>query len=85
MSILAKGGSVVIMGLFGTAAKIPITMNVLNEYKIFGLWGNFNELREVIELLNEGIVKNNITKFKLDDVNEAIKLGKRVRLLEEWY
>ena len=60
-------------------------MNVLNEYKIFGLWGNFNELREVIELLNEGIIKNNITKFKLDDVNEAIKLGKRVRLLEEWY
>ena len=73
------------MGLFGTASMIPITMNVLNEYKIFGLWGNFNELREVIELLNEGIIKNNITKFKLDDVNEAIKLGKRVRLLEEWY
>ncbi len=73
ISILAKGGSIVIVGLFGTAAKIPIAMTVLNEYNIFGsLWGNYNELREVIELLNEGKIKNNITKFKLDDVNEVI-------------
>ena len=29
-------------------------MTVLNEYKIFGsLWGNYNELREVIELLKD--------------------------------
>jgi propanol-preferring alcohol dehydrogenase len=71
-SILAKGGFVVIVCLFGKAAKIPITMTVLNEYKIFGsLCENFNELREVIESLNEGIIKNNMTKFKLDDVNEA--------------
>jgi len=82
ISILAKGGCVVIVGLFGTAAKIPIAMTVLNEYKIFGsLWGNYNELREVIELLNEGRIKNHITKFRLDDVNEAIKLLKEGQII----
>jgi alcohol dehydrogenase, propanol-preferring len=41
----------------------------------------FNELREVIELLNEGIIKNNISKFKLDDVNEAIRLLKEGQIV----
>ncbi|MDQ2686078.1 MAG: hypothetical protein M3Y25_09595 [Thermoproteota archaeon] len=46
INILAKGGSiVVVLLLFGTAAKIPITITVLNEYKISGsTWGNYNEL-----------------------------------------
>jgi propanol-preferring alcohol dehydrogenase len=82
ISILAKGGSVVIVGLFGTTAKIPIAMTVLNEYKIFGsLWGNYNELRQVIELFNEGRIMNNITKFRLDDINEAIKLLKEGQII----
>jgi alcohol dehydrogenase, propanol-preferring len=41
----------------------------------------FNELREVIELLNEGIIKNNISKFKLDDVNKAIRLLKEAQIV----
>jgi D-arabinose 1-dehydrogenase-like Zn-dependent alcohol dehydrogenase len=40
------------------------------------LWGNYNELREVIELLKDGKLKSNTTKFNLDDVNKAINLLK---------
>ena len=40
INILAKGGSIVVVVLlFGTAAKIPIPMIVLNEYKIFDSTG----------------------------------------------
>ena len=39
ISILAKGGSVVIVGLFGTAAKIPMAMTVLNEFKVLDRCG----------------------------------------------
>lgn len=81
INILAKGGTIVV-GLFGTAAKIPIASSVLNEYKIFGsLWGNYNELREVIELLKDGKIKSNTTKFNLDDVNKAINLLKEGQIV----
>jgi len=77
INVLAKGGTIVVVGLFGTAAKIPIASTVLNEYRILGsLWGNYNELREVIELLKDGKIKSNTTKFNLDDVNKAINLLK---------
>ena len=77
ISILAKGGALVIIGLFGTTARIPIASTVLNEYKIYGsLWGNYNELREVIELLKEGKLRSNITKFSLNHINEVINMLK---------
>ena len=78
-SKLAKGGSVVSVDLFGTTAKIPITMTIENEYKIFGsLCDNYNELRGVIELLNKGRIENNITNLNWMMFKKDINLLKRV-------
>jgi alcohol dehydrogenase, propanol-preferring len=36
------------------------------------LWGNYNELREVMELAKKGLIKNNVQKFNLSEVNDAL-------------
>lgn len=72
---LNKSGAIVLVGLFGKEIKLPLFRTVLNEYQMYGsLWGNFNELREVIELAKSGILKHQIQKFSLSEVNEAMDL-----------
>ena len=75
--ILNKGGSIVIVGLFGSQIKIPLVRAVLQEFQVCGsLWGNYNELCEVIELAKAGKIKHNIQKFPLSEINDAIQLLK---------
>jgi propanol-preferring alcohol dehydrogenase len=74
-NLLNKSGAIVLVGLFGKEVKLPLFKTVLNEHQIYGsLWGNFNELREVIELAKSGIIKHQIQKFSLSEVNEALDL-----------
>lgn len=80
--LLSKGGCLVIVGLFGNNIKAPLVPSVLNEYKIFGsLWGNYNELREVLWLATNGRIKPRISKFPLSDINHAIDLLKNGKIL----
>lgn len=79
---LNKRGILVVVGLFGTNIKIPLVPSVTNEYSIYGsLWGNYNELSEVIELAKEGKVKHHIQKFTLNEINKAISLLKDGKIL----
>jgi propanol-preferring alcohol dehydrogenase len=72
---LKKGGALVIVGLLGNKINIPLLPSVLNEYTIFGsLWGNYNELREAIELAKDRKIRHNLNKFSLQNVNDAISL-----------
>ncbi len=44
--LLNKGGTLVLVGLFGNQVTIPLVPLVINEYSITSsLWGNYNELR----------------------------------------
>ena len=44
-----------LVGLFGKQINIPAFPAVANEYQFYGsLWGNYNELAEVIELAKIG-------------------------------
>ena len=80
--LLSKGGCLVIVGLFGNNIKAPLVPSVLNEYKICGsLWGNYNELREVLWLATNGRIKPRISKFPLSDINDAIDLLKNGKIL----
>ncbi len=73
--VLNKAGCLVILGLFGNQIKIPLVRAVLQEYQVYGsLWGNYNELCEVIELAKGNKIKHNIQKFTLDEINEALQL-----------
>ncbi|HSF00673.1 MAG TPA: NAD(P)-dependent alcohol dehydrogenase [Nitrososphaeraceae archaeon] len=71
--LLNKGGTLVVVGLFGNQMTFPLVPSVINEYKIHGsLWGNYNELREVIKLASKGKLKHKINRFALRDINKSI-------------
>ncbi|MEP0824268.1 MAG: NAD(P)-dependent alcohol dehydrogenase [Nitrososphaera sp.] len=71
--MLAKGGALVVVGLFGAEIKIPLLPAVVNEYQLItSLWGNYNELKEVIELASQRKIKHVYQKFPLQEVNQAI-------------
>jgi propanol-preferring alcohol dehydrogenase len=73
--ILSKRGVLVVVGLFGNQIKMPLVPSVINEYQTqCSLWGNYNELREVIELAKKRKINHSIHKFSLSDVNKAIEL-----------
>ena len=80
--LLAKGGVLAVVGLFGTQIKIPLMPAVLNEYQVTGsLWGNYNELREVIELAKQGKVKHVLQTFRLEEINHAVDLLKSGQIM----
>ncbi len=71
--MLAKSGVLAVVGLFGTQIKVPLLPAVINEYQVTGsLWGNYNELCEVIELAAQGKIKHTLSSFALPDINRAI-------------
>ena len=75
LDILNINGAIVVVGLFGKEIRAPLFQTVIQEYQIYGsLWGNYNELREVIELAKKGKIKHQIYKFPLSRVNDAIDL-----------
>lgn len=74
-SNLARGGTVVAVGLMGKSACFPVTEGVLNEFSVVGsLWGNYNELREVIELAKMKKLKSAITPYKLEEADRVLNL-----------
>lgn len=77
-SNLAKGGTVVLVGLMGRSVPFPVTEAVLNEFNMMGsLWGNYNELKEVIELAKMKKLKSEIIQYKLDDANNVLDMLKQ--------
>jgi alcohol dehydrogenase, propanol-preferring len=63
----------VCVGLIGTQIKTTLFPLVGREYSIQGsFWGNYNELREVIELTKKGLIKHHIEKFRLSEANDAV-------------
>jgi propanol-preferring alcohol dehydrogenase len=80
--LLNKGGMLVLVGLFGNQITLPLVPSVINEYSIIGsLWGNYNELREVIDLAKKKIIKHSIQKFPLNRINEVISLLKEGKII----
>ena len=73
VGILSKGGVLVMIGLFGGQINMPLISAVINEYQVIcSLWGNYNELREVIELAKHQKIKHSIHSFPLTEINKAI-------------
>ena len=81
-NMLAIGGTYVSAGLIGNQIKIPLFPFVAREYQYYGsFWGNFNDLREVMELAKKGLIKHHIQKFDLSEVNDAHSLLREQKIL----
>jgi alcohol dehydrogenase, propanol-preferring len=73
--ILNKGGALVVVGMFGDEVKIPLVPAIVNEYHVqFSLWGNYNELCEVIELAKQGKISHSIQEFPLSEINKVLDM-----------
>jgi NAD+-dependent secondary alcohol dehydrogenase Adh1 len=72
MRMLRKGGSLIIVGYGGTANLKAIDV-IFSEFSVLGsLVGNWDELRELIELTRQGKVRVITHKGKLDEVNDML-------------
>lgn len=69
LSTLKRFGSLVLVGLMGKFFNLPTIESVLGEFNIIGsLWGNYNELREVIGLAETNKLKTPIRPYRLEQV-----------------
>ena len=74
MSCLRKKGTMVIVGLMGNSFNLPVMESVLNEFHVIGsLWGNYNELTEVLSLAKMNKLQIPVKHYKLSDVGKAIE------------
>jgi len=75
LRVLNKSGAIVLIGLFGQKVIMPLFQTIIKEYELYGsLWGNYNELREVLELAKMRKIKHRTQKFAFSKVNDAIDL-----------
>jgi len=77
MKMLRKGGSLIIVGYGGTLNVKAIDV-IFSEFSVLGsLVGNWDELRELMELTRQGKVRVITQKGKLDEVNDILEQLKK--------
>ncbi|WP_081287311.1 NAD(P)-dependent alcohol dehydrogenase [Mycobacterium asiaticum] len=77
-AILATEGALSQVGLMGQRVELPLFPFVSGEKTYYGsFWGNYNDLREVLALASQGLIKHRVVPVKLEDINETLEaLGK---------
>jgi alcohol dehydrogenase, propanol-preferring len=74
IACLKKRGTLAVLGLMGKSFNFPVVESVINELSVIGsLWGNYNELTEVISLARANKLKTIVNPYRLADVNKAIE------------
>jgi propanol-preferring alcohol dehydrogenase len=74
-ALLSVGGHYSSVGLVGDSINIPLFPLVAREYTYHGsFWGNYNDLSEVVALVEQGKVQHSIKTIRLEEVNENLEL-----------
>ncbi|NJC63151.1 NAD(P)-dependent alcohol dehydrogenase [Planosporangium flavigriseum] len=72
--LLGAEGALVSVGLMSDRVEHRLFPFVGTELSYFGsFWSNHNDLVEVLALANAGQIKHNVTKVRLEDVNENLE------------
>lgn len=67
------------VGFFENQIKIRSFPSVINEYQVMGSpWGNYNELRKVMELAKNGKMKRSIHKLSIQNTNALSSLKQKL-------
>lgn len=73
-AILATEGALSQVGLMGQRVELPLFAFVSGEKSYFGsFWGNYNDLREVLALAAQGLIKHHVVPVELDDINDNLE------------
>jgi propanol-preferring alcohol dehydrogenase len=71
--LLATAGTYVSVGLVGTRINIPLFPFVGREFTYHGsFWGNYNDLREIVALAQQGKIKHTLKTVRFEDINENL-------------
>jgi len=75
LSVIRKRGNIVLVGLFGGAASIPLVSIPFKALTIQGAYtGNYNDMIKLLDLAKRGIIKPIVSKrYSLDEVNTALE------------
>ncbi|MBV9352324.1 MAG: NAD(P)-dependent alcohol dehydrogenase [Mycobacterium sp.] len=72
-SILAAEGALSQVGLMGQRVELPVFPFVSGEKSYFGsFWGNYNDLKEVLTLASQDLIRHHVVPVRLDDINETL-------------
>jgi len=73
-AILETEGALSQVGLMGERVELPLFPFVSGEKSYFGsFWGNYNDLREVLSLASQGLIKHRVVPVELNDINDNIE------------
>jgi alcohol dehydrogenase, propanol-preferring len=74
-SLLAPQAHYCSVGLVGDSISIPLFPCVSREYTYHGsFWGNYNDLAEVVALVQQGKIRHNLKVANFEDINENLEL-----------
>ena len=74
-SVLSISGHYVDVGLVGDRIDIPLFPRVSREQVFHGsFWGNYNDISEVMALMDEGKIRHTLKVFGFDEINEQLDL-----------
>ena len=75
LSVIRKRGNIVLVGLFGGAASIPLVSIPFKALTIQGAYtGNYKDLLKLLDLAKRGVIKPIVSKrYSLDEVNNALE------------
>jgi len=74
-SLLSIGGHYADVGLVGDRIDIPLFPRVSREQVLHGsFWGNYNDISEVMALMDEGKIRHTLKVFGFDQINEQLDL-----------
>ena len=73
--LLSVGAHYASVGLVGDRIDIPLFPFVAREYTYHGsFWGNYNDLSEVVSLVEQGKVRHTVKPIRFEDINENLDL-----------
>ncbi|HYY40313.1 MAG TPA: hypothetical protein VE692_03610 [Nitrososphaera sp.] len=55
---------------------VSLLIDIVMPWSHFSLWGNYNELYEVIELAKQGKISHSIQEFPLSEINNVVDMLK---------
>lgn len=74
-SMLAPSAHYCSVGLVGDSISLPLFPFVAREYTYHGsFWGNYNDLREVVALVQQGKLRHQLKVASFEEINENIDL-----------
>ena len=82
-NLLARGGTYVVVGLFGGQITLPLPMHTILSKNLLGSYvGSYGEMKELMDLVNEGKIESvKVESRDISEINRTLNEMKEGKLL----